>query len=51
MEVTPEERLAMPGGELSDEDVVPGFRCPVASVFPAARPVTDRETVPGPARS
>ena len=27
-----------PGGELSGEDVVPGFRCPVASLFPAARP-------------
>jgi hypothetical protein len=24
-----------PGDELSGEDVVPGFRCPVASVFPA----------------
>jgi Uma2 family endonuclease len=26
------------GDELSGEDVVPGFRCPVASLFPASRP-------------
>jgi Uma2 family endonuclease len=32
------------GGELSGEDVVPGFRCPVASLFPAARPTDAAET-------
>jgi len=26
------------GGELSGEDVVPGFRCSVTALFPAARP-------------
>jgi Uma2 family endonuclease len=26
------------GGELSGEDVVPGFRCPVDALFPAAQP-------------
>lgn len=33
------------GGELSGEDVLPGFRCPVASLFPAARSVGAGETV------
>jgi hypothetical protein len=40
--VTPEELLAMPDGghyelidgELSGEDVLPGFRCKVAELFP-----------------
>jgi Uma2 family endonuclease len=27
-----------PGGELSGEDVIPGFRCPVDALFPAAHP-------------
>jgi Uma2 family endonuclease len=26
------------GGELSGEDVIPGFRCPVDALFPAAQP-------------
>jgi hypothetical protein len=26
------------GGELSGEDVVPGFRCPVDALFPAVQP-------------
>ena len=39
-----------PGGELSGEDVVPGFRCPVASVFPAARPADAAETANQPPR-
>ena len=33
------------GGELSGEDVVPGFRCPVASLFPPARPADTEEVV------
>jgi hypothetical protein len=32
------------GGELSGEDVVPGFRCPVDTLFPAAR---RRKRTPG----
>ena len=31
------------GGELLGEDVVPGFRCPVDSLFPAARPADAEE--------
>jgi Uma2 family endonuclease len=27
------------GGELSGEDVIPGFRCPVDALFPAAHPI------------
>lgn len=34
------------GGELSGEDVVPGFRCPVDSLFPATRPADAGEAVP-----
>ena len=33
------------GGELSGEDVVPGFRCPVDALFPAARAADAGETV------
>jgi Uma2 family endonuclease len=42
-----------PGGELSGEDVVPGFRCPVDALFPAARPAeTDAgAAVPRPSTS
>jgi Uma2 family endonuclease len=39
------------GGELSGEDVVPGFRCPVASLFPAARPAGVGEAVQAPSAS
>jgi len=39
------------GDELSGEDVVPGFRCPVASLFPATRPVGAGEAVQGPSAS
>ena len=35
------------GGELSGEDVVPGFRCPVDALFPAAGPATADATVQG----
>ena len=34
-----------PGGELSGEDVVAGFRCPVDALFPAAQP-TDHPAAP-----
>jgi hypothetical protein len=37
------------GGELSGEDVVPGFRCPVDALFPAARPAGAGEAAQGPA--
>jgi Uma2 family endonuclease len=37
-----------PGGELSGEDVVPGFLCPVDSLFPAARPADAEEAVQSP---
>jgi Uma2 family endonuclease len=33
-------------GELSGEDVVPGFRCPVASLFPAPEPAPPQATAP-----
>ena len=36
------------GGELSGEDVVPGFRCPVAALFPAAGPAAIGTTVQEP---
>jgi hypothetical protein len=41
------------GGELSGEDVVPGFRGPVDALFPAARPADadTGATVPGPSAS
>jgi Uma2 family endonuclease len=39
------------GGELSGENVVPGFRCPVAALFPAPGPPVDGETAPVPATS
>jgi Uma2 family endonuclease len=37
-----------PGDELSGEEVVPGFRCPVASLFPAPQPVDAGATMPEP---
>jgi Uma2 family endonuclease len=39
------------GDELSGEDVVPGFRCPVASLFPAAWPTDAGENMQGPSAS
>ena len=39
------------GGELSGEDVVPGFRCPVDDLFPAARPADAETTVQDPSAS
>jgi Uma2 family endonuclease len=36
------------GDELSGEEVVPGFRCPVASLFPAAQSVDTGATTPEP---
>jgi Uma2 family endonuclease len=39
------------GSELSGEDVVPGFRCPVDSLFPAIRPAGAGETVQSPPTS
>jgi Uma2 family endonuclease len=39
------------GGEVSGEDVVPGFRCPVDALFPAARPAEATETVQIPSTS
>jgi len=39
------------GDELSGEDVVPGFCCPVASLFPTTRPAGAGETMPGPTAS
>jgi len=39
------------GDELSGEDVVPGFRCPVASLFPAPRLAGAGETTQGPSAS
>jgi Uma2 family endonuclease len=39
------------GGELSGEDVVPGFRCSVDSLFPAARPAGVGEAVQAPSPS
>ncbi len=39
------------GDELSGEDVVPGFRCPVASLFPATRLAGTGETMQGPSAS
>ncbi len=39
------------GDELSGEDVVPGFRCPVVSLFPATRPEGSGETTQGPSAS
>jgi Uma2 family endonuclease len=39
------------GGELSGEDVVPGFRCPVDALFPTARPADAAEPVQGPSTS
>jgi Uma2 family endonuclease len=38
-----------PGDDLSGEDVVPGFRCPVASIFPASHPTDADAAVPAPA--
>jgi Uma2 family endonuclease len=35
------------GGELSGEDVVPGFRCPVHSLFITPVPPTSSETING----
>jgi Uma2 family endonuclease len=40
-----------PGDELSGEDVVPGFRCPVASLFPATQPADAGAIVHGPSAS
>ena len=34
------------GDELSGEEVVPGFRCPVASLFPAPQSVDAGATMP-----
>jgi Uma2 family endonuclease len=39
------------GGELSGEDVVPGFRCPVDALFPEARPAEVGDTSLGPPAS
>jgi hypothetical protein len=39
------------GDELSGEDVVPGFRCPVASLFPATRLAGADETMQSPSAS
>jgi Uma2 family endonuclease len=39
------------GDELSGEDVVPGFRCPVGGLFPATQPTGAGETIQGPSAS
>ncbi len=36
------------GDELSGEDVVPGFACPVAAIFPPRAPVAPAEAKPAP---